>query len=94
MPQQVEDFTYYFNYYGILQVNFKGSSLTWWNGRCDEDCVFVILDRVIVNQDMIGYFKLREVEHLPRTGLDYAPLFIIMVNQAQNIKKPLKFLDI
>ncbi|KAH0706068.1 hypothetical protein KY285_010599 [Solanum tuberosum] len=76
----------------LTEVKFKGSHFTWWNGRAGDDSIFERLDRILINQQMQGWFNHTEVEHLPRTGSDHAPLlFSCDVNKVKH-KKPFKFL--
>lgn len=93
LPQQVEDFALCINSSNLSEVAVKGSLFTWSNDRCGEDCIFEMLDRTIVNQDMFNCFEHIKVEFLEKTGLDHAPLFLSMGNKSQNIKKPFRFLS-
>ncbi|XP_060185616.1 uncharacterized protein LOC132615077 [Lycium barbarum] len=46
---ECEDFAFCINSCGLLDMRFKGSPFTWWNGRSAEDCIFKRLDRIVVN---------------------------------------------
>lgn len=49
-PNEVEVFSFCISSCELIDLNFKGNPLTWWNGRADEGCIFNRLDKVIVNQ--------------------------------------------
>lgn len=49
------------------------------------------LERELINPQVTTIFGYLEVEHLARTGLDHAPLFIIFGGQTSPIKKPFRF---
>lgn len=51
---------------------FKGSPFIWWNGRVDDQCIFKRLDRMVANEVFQENFRYLEVQHLDRTGSDYA----------------------
>lgn len=57
-------------------MQFKGSPFTRWNGRAGNDCIFERLDRILIKTDMQSKFSHSEVDHLPRTGSDHAPLLL------------------
>ncbi|KAG5631193.1 hypothetical protein H5410_002910 [Solanum commersonii] len=44
-PQEYEEFDICVNSCDLVDINFKGSPFTWWNGRADRDCIFKRLDR-------------------------------------------------
>lgn len=75
-PQEYEDFAFCVNSYDIRNMNFKGSPLTRWNGMINNECIFKRLERLLVNQKFLGLFGVVEMEHLSRTGLDNASLFL------------------
>ncbi|WMV32127.1 hypothetical protein MTR67_025512 [Solanum verrucosum] len=76
----------------LTEVQFKGSPFTWWNGRVGNDCIFEKLDRVLINQQMQDWFNHTEVEHLPRTGSDHAPMLLQYEVTEDRHRKPFRFL--
>lgn len=48
-PQECKDFAFYDNSCDLVDVKFKGSPFTWWSGWTDNECIFRILDRILVN---------------------------------------------
>ncbi|XP_049414796.1 uncharacterized protein LOC125877592 [Solanum stenotomum] len=58
----------------LNELNFKGSSFTWWNGRVGAECIFERLDRVFGNEEFMNLLPNNEVQHLIRQGSDHAPL--------------------
>lgn len=38
---KVDDFAFCINSCELLDINFKGSLLTWWNGKADNNCIFL-----------------------------------------------------
>ncbi|KAK4726927.1 hypothetical protein R3W88_031844 [Solanum pinnatisectum] len=55
-PQEYEDFAFCVNSCDLLDINFKGSPYTWWNGRIDQECIFKRLDRFFVNSNLLRTF--------------------------------------
>lgn len=84
--ENCEEFAFCINFLELLDVGFKGSPFTWWNGRTNSSCIFERLDRVVVNQQLQDKYGLMKVEHLSRTGSDHAPLFIGMGEQNNEVK--------
>lgn len=76
----------------LAQVHFKGSPFTWWNGRSGSDCIFERLDRILLNFEMQNIFPHFEVDHLPRTGSDHAPLVLSCEDRRIRFRKPFRFL--
>lgn len=93
VDEDSEDFRTCIESCGLTQVQFKGSPFTWWNGRTGRDCIFERLDRVLVNSVMFNMGTHSEVEHLPRTGSDHAPLLLICEDRTQRQRKPFRFLN-
>lgn len=50
------------------------------------------MDRIVVNQEFLGDMGCVEMEHLARTGSDYAPLLLKCGECNQQIHKPFRFL--
>lgn len=48
-PQEYEEFSFYMNSFELMDINFKHSIFTWWNGRIDKECIFKRLNRLMVN---------------------------------------------
>lgn len=48
----------------------------WWNGRAGNDCIFERLDIILINSKCQNRFSHFEIEHLPRTGFDHAPMLL------------------
>jgi len=88
----VEDFQTCIGSSDLSQISFKGSPFTWWNGRAGEDCIFERLDRIFQNTKFQRLFSQSEVEHLPRTGSDHAPLLLCCENKVNKVRKSFKFL--
>lgn len=92
-PQEYEDFYFCVNSCELVNVNFKRSPFTWWNGRIDNDCIFKRLDKLLVNHNFLSSFASKELEHLARIGSDHAPLLISCGNQSSTLRKPFRFLN-
>ncbi|KAK4713780.1 hypothetical protein R3W88_019687 [Solanum pinnatisectum] len=71
-PNEYENFAFCVNSCDLVDVSYKGSPFTWWNGRIDDQCIFKTLDRYMMNQVSLGYFGLVESEHLAKTRSDHA----------------------
>ncbi|KAH0748476.1 hypothetical protein KY290_027708 [Solanum tuberosum] len=91
-PQAYEDFSFGMNSCELLDINFKGSPFTWWNGKIDGECIFKRLDRIMVNQSFIDFSGNIEMEHLARTGSDHAPILLTCGGQSSYVRKPFRFL--
>lgn len=75
---EAQDFATFVANYALIDLKYKGSSFTWWNGREGEDCMFKRLDRILVNQDSyIDALPTSESHHLIRQGSDHAPLHVV-----------------
>ncbi|XP_060210542.1 uncharacterized protein LOC132637478 [Lycium barbarum] len=85
IPQDYEDFVFCSNSCELLEIAFKESPFTWWNGRAGDDCI-ERLDRVVINSLLQQWFGNIEVEHLSRTGSDHAPLLITLGTHAPNFR--------
>ncbi|KAG5610650.1 hypothetical protein H5410_021931 [Solanum commersonii] len=90
----VEDFNNCVEACDVLQIQYKGSPFTWWNGRAGDDCIFERLDRVFSNSEFQGLYSHLEVEHLTRDGSDHAALLLSCENRNSKLQRPFKFLKI
>uniref|UniRef100_M1DHQ7 AP endonuclease/reverse transcriptase n=1 Tax=Solanum tuberosum TaxID=4113 RepID=M1DHQ7_SOLTU len=88
-----EDFKTCIESCDLAQVKFKGSPFTWWNGRDGNDCIFERLDRILTNLKFQNSFSHSEVDHLPRTGSDHAPMLLTCDDRCIIHRKPFKFLN-
>lgn len=93
LDADIDDFRSFIESYDLAQMSFKGSPFTWWNSRAGVDCIFERLDRVLYNDHFQNVFANLEVEYLPRTGSDHAPLLISGYSEASKICRPFKFLN-
>ncbi|WMV55804.1 hypothetical protein MTR67_049189, partial [Solanum verrucosum] len=91
-PNEYENFAFYVNSCDLVDVSYKMSPFTWWNGRIDDQCIFKRLDRYMMNQTGIGYFGLVEFEHLARTRSDHAPMLLTCAQKTNTARRPFKFL--
>lgn len=73
-------------------MQLRGSPFTWWNGRTGNDCIFERLDRMLINIEWQNLFSYSEVDHLPRTGSDHAPMLLNCENRISSQQKPFRFL--
>ncbi|XP_009757806.1 uncharacterized protein [Nicotiana sylvestris] len=73
---EVDDFRHCINSCNLIDLGFKGSIFTWWNGRAEEDCIFKRLDRVLGNMELQQLFPSVEVTSL-----------IIFNNKLKKLKK-------
>ncbi|XP_060216615.1 uncharacterized protein LOC132644079 [Lycium barbarum] len=89
---EYEDFAFCITSCELFDINYKGSLFTWCNGRAGSDCSFKRLDRMIANSKLQDGFAHMEVQHLSRTGSDYAPLLLTCGESSHHIRKPFGFL--
>lgn len=89
----MEDFAFCVNSCEVEEIPFEGNPFTWWNGRPRPDCIFKRLDRLLENLHLMEWFSTMEVDHLPKTGSDNAPMFLTMSTGHQPVAKPFKFLS-
>lgn len=91
-PQEYEDFEFCANSCGLIDIKFKGSPFTWWNGRADAKCIFKRLDRLLINHEFLGAVGKAELEHLARTGSDHALLLLSCSGLEEKPNRPFRFL--
>ncbi|XP_075107149.1 uncharacterized protein LOC142180120 [Nicotiana tabacum] len=48
----VKDFRHSIDTCNLVDLGFKGSIFTWWNGRSDDACIFKRLDRCLANFEL------------------------------------------
>lgn len=92
--QECEDFYFYENSCEIIDVNIKKSCFTWWNDRANNECIFKILDRVIVNQCFWGINNMVKLENLSRVGLDDVCLLLSCSDNTDIVRRPFRFLNL
>ncbi|XP_060182106.1 uncharacterized protein LOC132611743 [Lycium barbarum] len=90
---EVEDFNQCINLCQLMDLGFKGSMYTWWNGRSDEHCIFKRLDRCLANQKLQDLYPNIEVEHLIKQGSDHSPMLLTYKVDSRVIKKSFRFLN-
>lgn len=93
-PQEYKDFVFCKNSCGLLDIKFKGSPFTWWNGRAEAECIFKRLDRLLIIQQFFDFPGKAELEHLARTGSDHAPLLLTCGGLEKQDNRPFGFLKI
>ncbi|KAH0702373.1 uncharacterized protein [Solanum tuberosum] len=91
-PNEYEDFAFCVNSCDLVDISFKGSPFTLWNGRIDDQCIFKRLDRYTMNQAGLIYFGLVESKHLARTGSDHAPILLTCGQKTEVTRRPFRFL--
>ncbi|XP_047264607.1 uncharacterized protein LOC124896806 [Capsicum annuum] len=91
--EETEDFNHCISSCNLEEVQFKGSKFTWWNERIEDECIFKRLDRFLVNNKIQDLFPVLEVENLPRSGSDHAPVLLYCNTVQEQIIKPFKFLN-
>lgn len=77
----------------LNEINFKGNLYSWWNGRIEEECIFVRLDRNFSNNELLNHIPNSEVHHLIRQGSDHAPLHVVENVLQERVIKAFKFLN-
>ncbi|XP_009767124.1 uncharacterized protein LOC142180878 [Nicotiana tabacum] len=90
---EVDDFRHCINSRNLIDLGFKGSIFTWWNGRAEEDCIFKRLDHVLDNMELQQLFPSVEVTHLSKIGSDHCPLLIKCDPNLITAKKQFRFLN-
>lgn len=88
---KVEDFRTMIDSCELYEVQYKKSLFTWWNGRMDSDCIFENLDSILINIDWKWKYNHLEVEYLPRTRSDHAPLLFYYEERMLRPYKPFRF---
>lgn len=77
----------------LIQVHYKGTPFTWWDGRVGDKCIFERIDEILVNSESQDLFSHTEVEHLPRSGFDHVLLLLNCENSPPIIKYVFRFLN-
>ncbi|KAG5577842.1 hypothetical protein H5410_057976 [Solanum commersonii] len=93
-PNEYENFAFCVDSCDLVDVSYKMSPFTWWNGRIDDQCLFKRLDRYMMNQAGIGYFGLVKAEHLARTGSDHAPMLLTCGQKINAARRTFRFLKL
>ncbi|XP_075083580.1 uncharacterized protein LOC142167314 [Nicotiana tabacum] len=91
---EVENFAHCVDTCALYDLGFKGSLYIWWNGRCDDACIFKKLDIFLANQQFQDLFAALEVEHLIKYSFDHAPILLSYNVNIVQVKKPFKFLNL
>ncbi|XP_070057887.1 uncharacterized protein [Nicotiana tomentosiformis] len=91
---EIDDFRHCINTCNLVDLGFKGSIFTWWNGRAEEDCIFKRLDRCLTNVEFQQIFPGIEVSHLSKIGSDHSPLQLKCDIEAPPVKKSFRFLNL
>ncbi|XP_070039455.1 uncharacterized protein [Nicotiana tomentosiformis] len=91
---ETDDFRHCINTCNLVDLGFKGSIFTWWNGRAEEDCIFKMLDRCLSNVEFQHTFPGIEVTHLSKIGSDHSPMQLKCDIEVPLVKKPFRFLNL
>lgn len=78
------DFSQCISSCALNELNFTGSSYTWWNGRIEAECIFKRVDRVFRNDEFMNLLQNSEVHHLN------APLHVICNTSHEHVIKPFR----
>ncbi|XP_070040903.1 uncharacterized protein [Nicotiana tomentosiformis] len=89
---EVDNFKYCINTCNLIDLEFKGSIYTGWNGRTDDACIFKRLNRCLSNLEFQQMLSGLEITHLSKTSSDHCPLLITCDTNAAPIKKSFRFL--
>lgn len=73
---EVDDFRHCVNTCNLVDLGFKESIFTWWNGKAEEVYIFKRLDRCLANIEFQQTFPGLEVTHLSKIGSDHSPLLL------------------
>ncbi|XP_070043307.1 uncharacterized protein [Nicotiana tomentosiformis] len=76
----------------LVDLDFKGSIYTWWNGRAEKDCIFKRLDRCLGNIELQQMLHRLEITHLSKIGSDHSPLLLTTSNNTVPVKKSFRVL--
>lgn len=63
-----------------------------WNGKAVEDNIFKRLDRMLINQELLGMFGNVEIEYLAKIYSVHIPLLLTCGRQASHFIRPYRFL--
>ncbi|WMV47208.1 hypothetical protein MTR67_040593, partial [Solanum verrucosum] len=87
------DFSQCISSCALNELNFTGSSYTWWNRRIEVECIFKRLYKVFGNDEFMNLLPSSEVHHLIRQGSDHAHLHVICNTSHEHVIKPFRFLN-
>lgn len=75
-------------------MGFTGSRYTWWNWRIEAECIFEILDIILVNQAFLDLFSSTIVYHLIIHGSAHVSLYLVCDSTEEPaINKHFRFLN-
>ncbi|XP_042942674.1 uncharacterized protein LOC122276843 [Carya illinoinensis] len=77
----MEEFNGWVDSCGILDMPFRGNSLSWCNGHLGNSRHWARLDRFFLNIAALAVFPDANMEYLARTSSDHAPMAVSLENQ-------------
>jgi len=89
---EYEEFAFCVNSCELVDVSFKGSPFTWWNGRIDHQCIFKRLDRYLMNQACLGVFGMMEAEIWQEHDLIMLLCYLLVDIKLFSVTRPFRFL--
>ncbi|XP_020680564.1 uncharacterized protein LOC110098172 [Dendrobium catenatum] len=76
-------------------LGFLGPMFTWSNNKDAASCIWVWLDRILINSEGLGAAPLAAVKHLPCFASDHCPLLLEMgLNTSVPCFKWIRFEDV
>ncbi|KAF5450402.1 hypothetical protein F2P56_030760 [Juglans regia] len=77
----MEEFNGWVGTCGLLDMPFRGNSLSWCNGHSGSSRHWARLDRCFFNTAALDTFPDATMEYLARTSSDHAPMTVLLENQ-------------
>lgn len=72
----MEEFNICIDHYGLLEIGFVGSWMTWCNGHGGPSWSWARLDRVLVNAGFLACFTNANYKYLERKHSDHSSLLV------------------
>jgi hypothetical protein len=85
------DFGYFMNAFGMIDLGFLGNPFTWSNHRQGHGLIKERLDRGVVSSQWLHEFPAISVTHLPAYSSDHNPLILNTVRPSPSLPIPFRF---
>ncbi|XP_071902625.1 uncharacterized protein [Coffea arabica] len=79
---------------GVFDAGFSGPSFTSSNNRRGRARIWKRLDKLLINEECLGFASAISIVHLARHPSDHSPLKISFASRLDNKSRPFRFLNV
>jgi hypothetical protein len=87
----VNNFSYFMNQFGMIDLGFSGNPYTWSNHRQGHSLIKERLDRGIATNQWIQYFPSFSITHLPALNYYHSPLLLDTSTRSPSLPRSFRF---